>query len=247
MPDLDDISISPEEYAMLEDYLDGNLSGEALMAFEAKLAQDPIWKYKLDEVKFLREGIEVSAMKAQIDLFHKEMKGSTKSSRSLFSLWPWAAAACFIVFLTAGVFLLGWFTSDSERLFEAYYEKDPGLIAVMSESENYEFERGMVDYKTEKYDEALELWMPLLDADPQNDTLQYFIGLSYLGVEDFTSSQELLQEVANNPNSQFQKDAAWYSGLMLVKQGEYEEAISFLRMSNRKEADDLILKIQELQ
>lgn len=247
MLDTNNITISPEEYAQLEDYLDAKLQGEELRAFESRLGQDESWVFKLEQVKFLREGIEASAMKSQMDIFHKEMNLSNVPTRAIHKVWPWAAAACFLLVLAAGAWLAGLFTSDSERLFQAYYEKDSGLIAVMSKSENYEFERGMVDYKSDDYSGALGFWLPLLESNPQNDTLQYFVSLSYLEKKDFAEGKLLLQHVINDPSSEFQKDAAWYFGLTMVKQGEFQEAIPYLKLSERKEAEELIQKIYKLE
>lgn len=246
MADLNDMQISPEEYSLIEDYLDQKLEPSDLEDFELKLAQDQELNEKVRQVQVLRNGIERSQMKSQIDFFHEQLKPENTKSTFTISIGFWLAAACLLLLLSGVIWWTGLFQSTQNQLFETYYQKDPGLSTRMSESSNYEFERGMVDFKTEDYESALDLWQPLLADDPQNDTLQYFVGLSLLEQEDFESSEKYLNQVAENPNSGFYKDASWYFALLLIKEGNFEEAIQYLKSSERKDAESLIKKIQDL-
>jgi tetratricopeptide (TPR) repeat protein len=242
------VNISLEEYSELEDYLDGNLSGAVLSAFETRLNEEPLWSEKLSQVRILREGIARAAMKSQLAIFHQEMIPKKSQQRFLNARWIWTVAASLFIAITAGVgFWSGWFDSSSEQLFSAYYAKDPGLTSMMSDAGDYEFDRGMVEYKSGEYAKSLEFWKPLLDLSPQNDTLLYFVAMDYLQLETLEESKLLLEQVIQDDSSQFAQDANWYLGLLKVREGSYQEAISYLNASERDEAAALISKLQELE
>lgn len=237
-------NINPEEYSILEEYLDGKLTGTELVAFENRLVENLDWKEKLEEVKMLREGIERSAMKSRMVIFHQELTARKAASKSLNTSLLWVAAASLFIFITAGALWSGWFTSDSDKLFEAYYVKDPGLTTLMSNSDSYEFDRGMVAFKTGEYDKSLEYWTPLLEQSPMNDTLQYFVAMDYLQTEDLQAGKVLLELVAEDKNSQFSQDAYWYLGLIAIKEERYQEAKNYLKNSSRAEATSLLKELE---
>ncbi|WP_075348761.1 tetratricopeptide repeat protein [Algoriphagus marinus] len=242
------VNISLEEYSALEDYLDGNLSGDALSAFENRLKEEALWKEKLSQVMILREGIERVAMKSQLEEFHQGLASKQSQHRFLNTRWIWTAAASLFIVITAGVgFWSGWFDSSSERLFTAYYAKDPGLTSMMSDSEDYEFDRGMIEYKSGEYAKSLEFWKPLLDLSPKNDTLLYFVAMDYLQLESLDEGKLLLEQVILDGNSLFVQDANWYLGLIKIKEHKYQEAIFYLNASDRDEAEGLISKLQEME
>ncbi|REG83557.1 tetratricopeptide repeat protein [Algoriphagus antarcticus] len=241
------VNIYPEEYSAMEDYLDGKLSSDDLLAFEKRLNEDSLWQEKLQQVEILRVGIERAAMKSRMEAYHKDMPAPKTSQRFLNSTWVWTAAASLFIVITAGMaFWSGWFDSSSDRLFTAYYSKDPGLTSMMSDSEDYEFDRGMVDYKSGEYAKSLEFWKPLLDQSPQNDTLLYFVAMDYLQIGEMEEAKLLLEQVIKGDGSQFTQDANWYSGLILIKEVKYEAAIPYLKASDRAEAKELIFQLQEM-
>lgn len=241
------VNISPEEYSVLEDYLDGKLSGEELLAFAKRVTEEPLWKEKLEEVEVLREGIARAAMKSRMEVFHQQLPTAKTSQRFLNSTWIWTAAASLFIAITAGVgFWSGWFDSSAERLFTAYYAKDPGLTSMMSDSEDYEFDRGMIEYKSGEYAKSLEYWKLLLSQSPQNDTLLYFVAMDYLQIVEMEDAKLLLEQVIKDEESQFRQDANWYVGLILTQEGRYFEAILYLKASDRAEAKSLITQLQEM-
>ena len=242
------VNISLEEFSALEDYLDGNLTADALTAFEKRINEDALWKEKLDQVRILREGIELAGMKSQLEEFHQEMPTKKAQQRFVNTSWIWIAAASVFIVVTAGVgFWSGWFDSSHERLFTAYYEKDPGLTSMMSDSDYYEFDRGMVEYKSGEYSKSLEFWEPLLDLSPKNDTLLYFVAMDYLAMEELDKGKQLLEQVIKDQRSQFAQDANWYLGLIMIKERKDNNAISYIKASERDEAIELISELKKIK
>lgn len=67
-----------EKYEWIENYLEGNLEGEELMQFEAKLAQDPAFAEEVEQHRLFIDTIEQFAqrkqLKAQMNIFHKDLE-----------------------------------------------------------------------------------------------------------------------------------------------------------------------------
>ncbi len=83
-----------------------------------------------------------------------------------------------------------------EQLFAKYYSADPSLITTMGGSDEYNFNKAMINYKTGKYKEAAYEWEALISLQAANDTLLYFTASAYLAQKKlkkpFPTSKKLL-------------------------------------------------------
>ncbi|GMQ30124.1 tetratricopeptide repeat protein [Algoriphagus confluentis] len=239
------LNISPAEYELIEGWLEGTLSDSQREEVKVLENEDPDWLIKVEQIKVLREDLESILVKAELEKIHEEVIGKSPSKTYPFPRWILAVAA------TVSLILVGWwgfqsvFQSSNEKLFVAYYQTDPGLITAMSGSDSYEFDRGMVDFKEGKYREALVRWELLLEEDPADDTLLYFVAMAHLEMENYPLSQELLKQVADEDSSEFKEDASWYLALIYLKKGEMEAAKLILSNLEKPEAQELLQKIQE--
>ena len=76
-------------------------------------------------------------------------------------------------------------------------------------------------------------------------TLHYFIGSALQAKKDYTAAKDKLQIVVNNPSSVFYKDACWYLGLLYSREGDKEQAISYLEQSGHPQSAELINRIKK--
>lgn len=240
-----DLHITPLEYELIEAWLDESLSSEQEKVFQDLKKEDSDWSLKVKEVKALREDLESLLVKKELEKIHEEAFAGTNPRTATFSRWIWAVAASVALILVAWWGFQGGFQDSNQKLFEAYYETDPGLITAMSGTDSYEFDRGMVDFKEGKYQEALARWELLLKENPADDTLLYFVAMAHLEMENYPLSQELLKQVADEDSSEFKEDASWYLALIYLKKGEMEEAKLILSNLAKPEAQELLQKIQE--
>jgi tetratricopeptide (TPR) repeat protein len=156
----------------------------------------------------------------------------------------WLAAASIVIIIGA---VSMWYLASgnkNERLFAVYFHPDAGLISGMGVSDNYVFDRAMIDYKTGKYEQAIDAWKELLQSNAANDTLNYFIGAAYLALKDAKSAEIYLRKVTADTTSLFTNEANWYLGLALLKQNKPEEALPYIQRSTHKEKETLIPKLQ---
>ncbi len=115
----------------------------------------------------------------------------------------------------------------------------------MGNSTDYDFEKAMVEYKNGEYEKAFTAWNILLKQRPENDTLIYFTGVAAQAQEKDSIAINRLQQVVNNSKSTFYKDANWYLGLLYLKQGEPQKAISYIQQSGYPKSKDLINDINK--
>ena len=238
-------NITDEELQRIERFVQGDMDATEAAAFAENIQADNDLRAKVDEVQLMLVAIGEANLQEQLPDFHKTIILSGKSGGA--STWRinWKIAASVLLIVALG----GWwlYTGTSEqRLYSGYYTPDPGLMTAMSGvNENYEFDKAMVEYKNGAYDKALAAWEKLLINNPGNDTLHYFIGSALQAKKDYTAAKDKLQIVVNNPSSVFYKDACWYLGLLYSREGDKEQAISYLEQSGHPQSAELINRIKK--
>lgn len=235
-------NLSEEELAYIGDYLNDALDANERSAFEVRLREDLLFRQKVNEVRALLIGVREANLAEQLDSFHAGLQESTREATNRKPLWrniTWLAAAAILLFAAIGFWFFWPGQPPEKQLFSQYYKGDPGLPTLMGTSDNYAFEEAMVDYKTGDFRKALEKWRPLLAESPENDTLNYFIGVAYLADNRPDSAVVFLNEVVNMPASVFRSDAYWYKALALLKQGKRTDALEVLSHTEHHAKDSL--------
>src|SRR5690606_26544599 len=163
----------------------GRLNEEERRRFERELSADKGLKEKYRTVERMLAGLEEVGVRELMEKAHSEMP-TQRFSKSVRKFVPWtsiAVAASVVMVLLFGLLLWQNSQPENEKLFAAYFEPDPGLVTAMSSESQYEFDRAMVDYKIGEYEEAISRWEKLIQTNPENDTLQYFLGTSHLALQ----------------------------------------------------------------
>ncbi len=234
-------AISPEKLDQIERYLRNQLSLEERSSFETLLTQDENLSKALSEVKENLRILELSLMSDEIKNFHQRLP---KAKQSWIKPWQKVAAAGLGFLLVALVYFLLRQTPE-EKLFLSYFEPDPGLVTAMDPFSDYEFGRGMVDYKRGDFDGASKRWESLLAEGYNSDTLQFYLGNSRLKLGELELALENFDAVSTDSLSVFRSDAFWYQGLIHLKNGDREKAIESLSQSDFPQAAELIQKLNE--
>lgn len=212
-----------------------------------KYESDLSWRLLADEYRMIFLGIEEQALEDQLDEFHQDLDQPVREpSMTLVQNKRWAAllaAASVLLMLSWGSWL-GWRIYQDKHAIAKLYVADPGLPSLMGVAGNYDFEKAMVDYKTKQYKEAIDAWETLKTAQPQNDTLQYFLGAAYLEIAQYDKAIDALTTVANDSTSAFRKEAQWYKGWALWKDGQKEAAIRVFEASEHPNQSSLLALIK---
>lgn len=241
--------LSAEELASISRYLNGELDAVEQAAFEQRLQTERALQQKINEVKALLIGVREANLGERVHEWHEEvdsvsMDGSGAQVQSLYRRW-WVAAAVAAMML----FGIWWGLSkpSDERLYRAYFVPDAGLPVAMGgrDTAHYAFYDGMISYKEGKYADALAKWAPMAQATDMTDTLRYFIGMAYMGLDQPAQAVEQLLSVASDRQSTFYKEATWYLSLCYLRQGERKAATSLLkRITDDGHAQELLEKLE---
>lgn len=238
--------ISVPEFENIERYLLHGMEGEELKAFEQSLTDDPILRKKLAEIRLLLLGVKEAELSDKLNEFHNNLLAKKKDAPvKPLTIPRILMAAAMIIIVSMGAWLYFLKMSDEEKLFTRFYKPDPGLISAMSVSDNYTFDRAMIDYKVGSYDSALVAWQGLLASNAGSDTLHYFIGCSYLALDNNEKAISAFKTVTASDNSYFKNDAYWYIGLALIKEGKIEEAIPYIEKSDRSQKQALLESLKK--
>ena len=241
--------ISQEQQELFEKYLMGEMPVEEQLLFKARLADDENLQKAFEEFKALFDIVEEAGLRERMQDFHKTFAPNDKEDNGSKWLFPITfnyriAASIAILLAVGGIWYFGG-QDTNEKLFETYFSPDPGLPTVMGNSENYAFYEAMVDYKQGNYEAAIGKWEELLIAQPENDSLNYFLGVAHLANKNGEKALVFLQKINNNTESEFSDDAILYLGMANLYLGNIEEAKAYLSINNTPLSRDIISELPQ--
>ena len=241
----DNSNITPELLETVERFYNGTMAQQERVAFKEKIEKDIAFKTLVEDIRISVLGIETQALKEQLEDFHKEIPEHNLSDNPdvkmrLLSFSKLAIAA--VIILALGLF---WFYSSpsNERLYAKYFTPDPGLPTTMSSSNNFMFYDAMVNYKQGDYSTAISKWRKLEQKTPNNDTLNYFLGVAHLANKNVEKAVAYLDRTTSNSESVFLQDAYYYLGLAHLKSGEIEKAREEFEKSNSEKSQEILKSI----
>ena len=239
------LNISQDLLETFECYINKTMTSNEIIAFEKKIQNDPTFKAQFEDIKILLLGIETQSLKEQLHTFHEDLtsnKSKANTAKSLFSLRKFVAAAAIVIAVGSFWFFNG---NPNEKLYAKYFTPDPGLATTMSETANFEFYDAMVNYKQGDYKTAISKWETLLKSKPQNDTLNYFLGVSHLANKNEKTSLKYLNAVTQNFNTNFKNEAFYYLGLAYLKANNTELAKKNLNFSTIDNSKKILLELND--
>ncbi|MEM6841607.1 MAG: hypothetical protein AAF632_05240 [Bacteroidota bacterium] len=238
----------------MEDYIHGNLSVTEREQFEADMATDEQLREEVELHRQLISSVETESLRQLLDQIHEknfESEVQVVSMPRRRSFFPMAIAASVALLILAGWWIFNLQTSSPESVYAAYFTPAEGLPTTLGYSTNTDFAEGMVSYKLEEYAEALEYWQPLLEVDPTNDTLNYYVGVTFLANEQPDSAIDYLTTVVSGEQSSFRTSAQWYLALAYLKTDQGEQAKPLLEdLANRNnpyqsQSSEILQKIED--
>jgi tetratricopeptide (TPR) repeat protein len=238
--------ISTEEFELIEQFLNNELPSEQTIELSQRLQSDEIFRQKVDEVKLLSLGVNEAILKTKMDSYHSgigkitSLESHQKKGRLVIFSRRLLAAASVLAIISLSVW---WFLlkeNKNEKMYSSYYKPDPGLITAMGPSDNYTFDKGMVDYKNGDYKKAIDGWLSLQNNQPVSDTLNYFLGMAYQASENNPEAIKYLEKAVTKTDNSFYKDACWYLGLAYLKDGKTEKAKEYIQRSDHPKSKSLL-------
>lgn len=211
-----------ERFEAIEAFLLGTMRPEGRERFEQELVADVALR---DELELQRENIlavELAGVTRTLKAARAEHRegGAEHGGRNWYNYLKVAAMVAVLAIGT--IWWLGRPT-EHERLFAEAYVQDPGLPVPMSAVNDPLFQDAMVAYKLGDYEEARTKWGGLLQQEPANDTLQFYIANAYLAEGNAQAAMPLYEAVAEGEASAFQAKARWFLFLAYLHEGRLNE------------------------
>ncbi len=237
--------ISQQDFELIDLFLNNNLTEKQEKKFLNRLEKDPVFKQQFEEIKLLGKAVEEQVLKEKLDEFHQKATSSVIpiTGKPVFYRMIGLVASIVLILGIGGFYLLNK-PSKNEKIFASYFKPDPGLATTMGITTKYAFLDAMVHYKQGKYTTAIKKWKLLLNKKPENDTLNYFLGVAYLAENKEDKAIAFLDFVAKNKQSTFYKEANYYLGLAYVKKGNNAFAKKFLTFSESKLGKQIIADLE---
>jgi tetratricopeptide (TPR) repeat protein len=233
-----------ETQELIDAYLMDGLSPEEKAEVELQMRLFPDFRNQVEVQSMLSRGIEEFHLKNSLNEFHEEMAGAERKKRYSYT-WL-ALAASVLILIGLGTWAILGTSNSPQKIFAATFKPDPGLPTTMSTTSDYEFYFGMVNYKRKEYSEAISKWEALYAANPQNDTVIYFLGVANLANGNARQATNYLKMAQDFDQSVFYEDTRYYLALALLKENKIEEAQKILSQSKSPQSKVLLKKIAAL-
>ena len=231
--------ISLEQLEKIESYLLSRMDEEERIVFEGQMTVNPELYHEVQLQKELIDAIELGALREfleEISLQSKERDEESISSQPNRYWYAMAASVLALIAITAWMFNK---PSLQDKLFAEYAEYDPGLPIPMSTSANYNFFDAMVDYKNEMYEKAISKWAVLLLEDPENDSLNYYIGSAHFVLQEYEKAIPYFTKVAALESPEFHAKSEWYLVLSWIRTGQFRKIDSVAAISRHPYSDKI--------
>lgn len=216
-------------------YADGQMDADEAKAFEEALVHDHDLQASLKLYKSVRGTLkpalapdkaddEFKATLTQFTQEHFKQKHNNKPKAKIIAFNKvWYAAAVLVIGL------LVW-APWNKNLYNDYADTEMISFAERGNDTQTELLKATEAFNSEKYTEAKEILSPLVDQDPDNDMLRYYLGVAQLksNETDIKISRSNLLIVANK-HSLLKHDAAYFIALSYLKQKDKEQCKVWLK------------------
>ena len=219
-------------FEKIEEYLQGTLTSAERERFEVEMNENEELREEVALQKQLMSSIETESVRQLLEQIHAE---NFERETPVVSIRHRRAHSFIAVAASLALLILsGWWYIDSRAtqpasLYATYFSPAAGLPTTLSYTNNGRFSEGMISYKLEEYAEAREWWQPLLQADPANDTLNFYMGVAALADEQTEGAIHYLSKVTEENNSVYYTDARWYLALAYLLNEKEEKARTLLQ------------------
>ncbi|WP_176956165.1 tetratricopeptide repeat protein [Catalinimonas alkaloidigena] len=121
---------------------------------------------------------------------------------------------------TLGYFFLINPVSRTE-LFDQYYDPYPNIVATHNDDS---LAQALQWYTDQQYPKAVTYLKQMVKRAPENDTLQFYLGSTYLAAGQLSKASDTFQAALLTSGSEFVDPMRWYLALAYLGQEQWPEA-----------------------
>lgn len=222
--------LDDKNIALLDDYLDGNLSQEETKKLLEEVASNPDLKELLGILAMTRDSIRQSGHKETIQEIHREFEKEQLNHGSgdkviKFKPYGWwlGIAASLTLLMVAGN---NWVQNLPDNFYQEKYMAYE--IPTMRSADQTE-EKLADDFKNKNWDAVIKS----VSLEDQNRENLFLAGVSYFELEDYSNTQKYLDQIIeiNNvePERLFEDETDYYLFLSYLRSEKYQDAKLLLK------------------
>jgi hypothetical protein len=215
-------ALDRKKFEAIEAYVLGTMSAEERARFEQDMSSDAALRAEVELQRENMHAVELGGVERMLrSIAAEELSAERAPQESGKRYWMYAAA---IVLLGIGAAWWSTRTPLNEQLYTEHFTPDPGLPVEMGVTADPAFADAMVAYKLGDYAEARTKWDRLLNDQPRNDTLIFYIASAALAEGDPDSAIKGFKQEAEDVSSPFHDKSRWYLFLSYVRAGRIADA-----------------------
>jgi len=118
-------------------------------------------------------------------------------------------AAIFALIIGVGSYLI--LPTTTKNYYKTYVDTDPGLPVFMSINK-HTLDQWMLEYKDKNYQKSLKTGIQLLNENPSNDTIHYYLGVIQLELNNPKQAFHYFSKI-NTQKSAFSEQTSWLTAI----------------------------------
>ncbi|MBI3541054.1 MAG: tetratricopeptide repeat protein [Deltaproteobacteria bacterium] len=167
---------------------------------------------------------EAHSLLIEIDVANKNYKAALKLIRS----WKKQDPENLLPLLYEATLYENFLASPTKaiQILKQVLGADPENTRALEALEGIKLKLAVADYDHHRYDQAIQKFQELLKLRPDNDRLNYYLGVIQENLKKDTEAREQFEKIP--PVSGFYKEARLHLAFMKVREGKKSEAIQLL-------------------
>ena len=208
----------------IQQYIQGQLTGAELEAFENGLKEDPALQEEIRSEMLIYAAasqIRDEELRGRMNLLEHQIDDKPAINFAVLLRW---AAVLLLITIPLYFFIVESGTSSKE-LYAAYFEPYPNVLGPSRDDDSFGV-NGMVEYDANDYDQAVEKLSKTLSANLQNDAVRLYLGISLMETGKSSEAIKVFDQISDD--SRFINQAKWYTSLAYLAKNNTDAAIFLL-------------------
>ncbi|MEL6192777.1 MAG: hypothetical protein AAFR66_12035 [Bacteroidota bacterium] len=202
----------------------GQLTPAEESSLSAMFQEDPEAKEQFQEYQAVMAAV-IEGEKAELKEF---LTGIEKEEKRIIPM-RWMSLAAGLVLLI-GLSYIFWPKPNTSDLYGTYFDTYPNVYMPITRNQIgedsllsvafFQYESGQF----EKASQSFSLYTELSDA---KDAVRFYQAMSLMQIDSLSQAESILTTI-NSPDFDYADEVSWYRALLLLKNGQEEEAIAAL-------------------
>ncbi len=227
------MNLPPEDIALIEKYVNGNLDPQESKAFRVKMESEDF----AAEVRFYeslkRSGKELGREEIRSQML--EWDHESDNTVQIRRRWMIAAAISLLCIAAVAYFYVRDYANVD--IYQVHFKQFPNLVDPI-EKGNSEASTISQLYESRNY-------MDAASSVPTDSLQRFYQALAYMESEAFADAALILEELASTPGFRFMDEARWYLALCYYRQQRWTDSRTLFE--NIGENDDHPYQMESIQ